>query len=448
MQFTLMDQKTLATNPGLVRGIGRWDLVAVTINGIIGAGIFGLPSKVFALIGPYSLIAFVVCGMVVSLIVLCFAEVGSRFSGTGGPYLYAREAFGPITGFEVGWLVWLARLTAFAANCNLLIEYSGYFWPSVNSGWTRTLAISAIITTLTIINIVGVRNTALFSDVATIAKLIPIVLFIVAGFFFLNSQNFVPVAKPDFGNFSQSVLLLIYAFTGFEMAMIPAGEVRDPKRNVPFAILTTMAVVALTYILVQIVCVGTLPGLAESKRPLADAGYQFLGGAGAAVITAGAMISIIGNLTVLTLAAARLPFAMAEQKELPAIFAATHSRFHTPHVAILGTGAIMLVLALVGDFITGATISTIARLLAYTTTCAALPVLRRRMTEPAQFKIPLGMAVSILSLILIVWLLMHSTPREARDTAVAATTGLVIYAAYKLKRRLSKTEQATNPPSA
>ncbi len=443
-----MIQNTEGAKPGLVRGIRRWDLVAVAINGIIGAGIFGLPSKVFALIGPYSLIAFLACGLVVLLIVVCFAEVGSRFSETGGPYLYARETFGSMVGFEVGWLVWLARLTAFAANCNLLVEYSGYFWPGLNLGWTRIVAISVIVLTLTIVNIGGVRNAALFSDVATIAKLIPIVLFILTGLFFLNSQSFVPVANPSFGNFSQSVLLLVYAFTGFEMAMIPAGEVRDPKRNVPFAILTSLGIVALTYILIQIVCVGTLPELAASRRPLADAGYQFLGGVGASVITAGAMISITGNLTVLILAAARLPFAMAEQKELPGIFAATHSRFHTPHVSICATSAIMLALALSGDFITGATISTIARLLAYATTCAALPLLRRRKSEPPKFKAPFGMTVSVLALILIVWLLMHSTPREARDTVIAASAGLAIYAAYKLIKRSSKTEQVADSPTA
>jgi len=443
-----MNQTTAVTQTGLIRGIKRWDLVAIAINGIIGAGIFGLPSKVFALIGSYSVLAFVVCALVVSLIMLCFAEVGSRFTETGGPYLYARQAFGPIAGFEVGWLVWLARATAFAANCNQLVEYTAYFLPGINSGWPRAVTITLVVTVLTIINTVGVRNAALFSDVATIAKLIPILLFIVAGLFFLNSQSFVPAATPGFGDFSQSVLLLIYAFTGFEMAMIPAGEVKEPKRNMPFAILTTLIVVALTYILVQIVCVGTLPELAASKRPLSDAGFQFMGTLGATVITVGAMISITGNLTVLILAAARLPYAMAEQKELPGIFAATHARFHTPHVAIWGTGAIMLALALSGDFITGVTISTIARLLAYATTCTALPVLRRRESEPAQFKLPFGLAISVLSLVLIVWLLMHSTPLEARDTAVAAAAGLVIYAAYKLKRRSSKTEKAADSPPA
>src|SRR6266576_1920400 len=145
-------------NRSLVRGIRRWDLVAVTINGIIGAGIFGLPSKVYGLIGAYSLIAFVVCALVVMLIILCFAEVGSRFNETGGPYLYAREAFGPMVAFEVGWLVWLARLTAFAANCNLMISYLGFFWPAANNFWPRATVIVLVVLALTAINILGVRQ--------------------------------------------------------------------------------------------------------------------------------------------------------------------------------------------------------------------------------------------------------------------------------------------------
>lgn len=435
-----MTQSTTAGSTGLLRGIRRWDLVAIAINGILGAGIFGLPSKVFGLIGPYSLLAFAACALVVLLIVLCFAEVGSRFSETGGPYLYARAAFGPVAGFEVGWLMWLARMTAVAANCNLLMEYATFFWPGVNSGWTRVAVVTVVLGVLTLINVVGVRNAALFSDVSTIAKLIPIALFIGAGFFFLNRQNFAFTVQPSLGDFSQSVLLLIYAFTGFEMAMIPAGEVRDPRRSVPFAILTSLGVVAVVYILIQVVCVGTLPELAASKRPLADAGSRFLGVVGGSVITAGAIISIIGNLAVLILAAARLPFAMAGQKELPRIFAATHPVYRTPYISIWVTGTLMLVLTLSGNFIYGVTISTIARLLAYFLTCAGLPILRRRETEPPAFTAPLGVPIAMLSLALIVWLLAHSTQREARDAAVAVAAGLLIYAAYQFKQRFSEKE--------
>lgn len=425
------------TDEGLVRGIRRWDLVAIAINGIIGAGIFGLPSRVFSLIGPYSIIAFVACALVVALIILCFAEVGSRFNDTGGPYLYAREAFNPAVAFEIGWLIWLARVTAFAANCNLLINYLAYFWVGAADTFWRATVIVLVVAVLAVINLLGIRQAAIVSNVFTIGKLVPIIIFIGAGLFFLNPQAFVPGPSPDSANFSQSVLLLVYAFTGFEMATIPAGEVRDPQRNVPRALFIAILVVAVLYILIQIVCVGTLPGLQNSQKPLADAGAQFLGPAGGAIISAGAIISITGNLNILMLSGSRLPFAMAEQKQLPAFIASVHRSFFTPYVAILLTAGLMLFLTLKSSFVAALTISTIARLITYGSTCIALPVFRRRAVAPAAFHLPGGTIVALLSLVLIVWLLLHSTLQEAKAAALAGGVGLAIYLSYWLYSRSS-----------
>src|SRR5204862_1442666 len=220
-----------STDAGLIRGIRRWDLAAAAVNGIIGAGIFGLPSKVFALTGAYSLLAFLACALVATLIIVCFAEVGSRFTQTGGPYLYAREALGPLIGFEVGWLMWLARLTAFAANGNLLVGYLSYFWEPAGSGAWRAVIIAAIVTLIMAVNVIGGRDAARMSNFFTIGKLLPIVLFIAVGLFFLAPERFSAGPAPGYPQFSTSVLLLVYAFTGFEMAAIPAGEVRDPQRD-------------------------------------------------------------------------------------------------------------------------------------------------------------------------------------------------------------------------
>jgi APA family basic amino acid/polyamine antiporter len=426
-----MDQPTRA---GLVRGIRRWDLVAIAINGIIGAGIFGLPSKVFSLIGSYSLFAFGACALVVTLIILCFAEVGSRFDETGGPYLYAREAFGPTIAFEVGWLIWLARLTAFAANCNLLIIYLGYFWPGATTTLWRAAVVTAVVVFLTTINILGVRQAAIVSNFFTIGKLIPMLIFIAAGLFFLNPHAYVLGPRPSSAAFSQSVLLLIYAFTGFEMAVIPAGEVRDPQKHLPRALLIAIAVVALSYILIQIVCVGTLPELAQSEKPLADAATRFLGTAGGAIISAGAIISITGNLNIVLLSGSRVPFAMAEQNQLPSFVAKVHRRFFTPHIAIVCTAVLMLVLTLKQSFVQALTISAIARLLTYVATCASLPVLRRTNAPPALFRLRGGTAISILALLLAVWLLAHSTLGEAITAAIAAVVGLLVYLGYRLVR--------------
>jgi APA family basic amino acid/polyamine antiporter len=430
------------TREGLIRGIRRWDFVALVVNAIIGAGIFGLPSKVYGSIGSYSLIAFAVCALVVTLIILCFAEVGSRFETTGGPYLYAREAFGSIVGFEVGWLLWLARITAFAANCNLLINYLGFFWPPANVGAWRVIIISATVVLLTIINIVGVRNAAIFSNLFTVGKLIPLILFVAVGLFFVNTGNFSFSSQPNlpqlsYATFSYSVLLLVYAFTGFEMAVIPTGEVQNPQRSIPIGLLIAIGVVATLYILIQVVCIGTLPGLAspEMKAPLADAGNVFLGRAGASIISAGAIVSITGNLSLIILGSARIPFAMAEQGQLPRILASTHKRFHTPHLTTLLSAAVMLVVTISGTFIYALTISTIARLLAYASTCAALPKLRGMSDAPqARFKVPAGIIVSIAALVLAGWLLSNSGWNEARDAGIAAALGLLIYLAFKLSQ--------------
>jgi APA family basic amino acid/polyamine antiporter len=416
------------TREGLVRVVRRWDLVALAVNAIIGAGIFGLPSEVFGRIGVYSLIAFAVCAVAVTLIIVCFAEVSSRFSDTGGPYLYAREAFGPLVGFEVGWLNWMARLTAFAANCNLLVAYASGFVPSAASGLGRTATICTVVAALTVVNVVGVRKAANVSNVLTVAKLGPLLLFVVAGCFFIDPRAYSPAAAPSFGAFSVSVLLLVYAFTGFEMAVIAGGEARDPRRDLPYALLIAIAVVTVFYMLIQLVAVGTFPGLAGSTRPIADAAGRFLGPRGALIMTAGALVSILGNLNVILLTASRLPFAMAERGALPRFMAATHRRFHTPHRAILVTAAVVLTLTLSGTFVYAVTISVIARLLAYAATCVALPVFRRRRdAPPALFVVRGGVPIAVVSLLLVAWLLSNVTAVQARDTGLAAALGLAIY---------------------
>ena len=426
---------TKLANEGLVRGIRKWDLVAIAINAIIGAGIFGLPSKVYSLIGSYSLIAFIVCALVVMLIILCFAEVGSRFNETGGPYLYAREAFGRTVAFEVGWLIWLARITAFAANCNLMVSYVGFFWPPANSTAPRAILIILVVLSLTALNVLGVRQAAIASNLFTVGKLIPMVIFIAAGLFFLNPKAFALGAHPSAGAFSQSVLLLIYAFTGFEMAAIPAGEIRDPQKHLPRALLIAIGVVAVLYILIQVVCIGTLPELASSSKPLADAGQRFMGTAGAAIISAGAIISIAGNLNIIMLSGSRVPFAIAEQKQLPSFIAAVHRRFFTPHFAILITAGVMLVLTLKSSFVAALTISAIARLVTYAVTCAALPVLRRRAGVPmAMFKVRGGPVIAVAALLLAAWLLANSTRKEAFQAAIAALVGFLIYVTFRIYR--------------
>jgi amino acid transporter len=271
----------------------------------------------------------------------------------------------------------------------------------------------------------GVRNTANASNVFAAGKLLPLAVFVIAGFFVLDPSRFSFAAAPDYHHFSQSVMLLVYAFTGFEMAVIPAGEVRDPGRDVPRALLIGMTVVVVFYVGIQAVCIGTLPGLAASQRPLADAAARFLGNPGAAMITAGILVSLAGNLNVLILAGSRTIFAMAEGRALPATFAAIHPRFRTPVPAVLATTAVMLALALSHSFIYLATVSTVARLAYYIATCGALPILRQRLTAPPSvFRLRSGSWIAFAAMGLCLWLLSNASLKEARDTAIATGVGV------------------------
>jgi amino acid transporter len=433
-----------SANNKLARAIGRWDLVAMVLNSVIGAGIFGLPSRAFALSGVYSLLAFGICAGLAFLFIVCFAEVGSRFSGTGGPYLYARAAFGRFAGFEMGWLLWLTRVTAFGSLTNLLIGYLSIFWPAAAAGWARAAVITGLIIFLTAINLVGVRSSALFINIFTIAKMMVLVTFIAVGFFFISPAAYSLAKVPTYGQMSQTVLLLVFAFTGFEAAVIPAGEIINPQKRMPFALLTGTAIIAVLYILIQTVAIGTLPTLAESNRPIADAAARMLGSGAAAFVAAGAVISTAGTLNSMFLSAPRIVYAMAEDRHLPRAFASVHRRFRTPQIAILATGVVMYVLTLSGSFVGLAAISTIIRLLAYGATCAALIALRRRSdAPPALFTAPLGIpiaagAIGLTILLLSTSLLSTATARtELKISGIAAAAGIAYYLAALGARRFS-----------
>lgn len=422
------------TDEKLVRGMSRWDLTAVAINTMIGTGIFILPAGVFGLIGSFSLVAFVACAVIVGLIVLCFSEVSSRFQVTGGMYLYGREAFGPEIGFEVGWLYWIVRVATFAANCNAMLAYLGFFIPGANEAFARIAIITTVVVGITIVNLLGVRETAIVTNIFTVGKIVPLLIFAAVGVFFIQPANFNFESVPNNEAFAAAVLMLMYAYMGFEAAAIPAGETKDPQKSVPFALLTALGFCAVLFIIVQTVAIGTLPGLAASKTPLADAAGQFMGSFGAGFIALGALISVLGNLNGGFLASSRIPFAMAEQKEIPQLFSRTHPKFRTPYFAIFLTGIVVLILTIFTTFLTAVTIAAITRLVVYATTCLALPVFRQRSDiPPAKFTAPLGVLAAVLSIALIGWLLANvDFKKEGLPILIAAAIGLVIYFAYRI----------------
>jgi basic amino acid/polyamine antiporter, APA family len=417
----------------LVREIGRWDLVGVGINAIIGAGIFGLPARIYELSGPAALIAYAICGVACLLISLCFAEVSSRFSDTGGPYLYARAAFGPMVGFEIGWLRWLGLIVAFAANVNLLVVYTRFIWPIANDGASQALFVTAIVVGLTAINVLGIRQTTIASNIFALAKLLPLLIFVGIGLFFVEAHKLAVVSPPTFGGFTTSVVLVLYAFTGFEAVTITAGEIRDPQRTLPFGLFATLAIVTSMYILIQAVYIGTVTAEA-SAAPLADAGRRFLGSAGAYLISVGAIVSIVGNLNGKLLAAPRLIFAMAERQQLPGLLGAVHERLRTPYVSIIVSAALALAFALSSTFIQLVTISVLVQVITYAVCCASLPVLRRKAGVPAAaFRSPFGPAIAVTSLSLCAWLLSNSSVPEMMTTAAAAAVGALAYAVSRIR---------------
>jgi APA family basic amino acid/polyamine antiporter len=217
--------------PGLLRALGRWDLLALVINGIVGAGIFGLPAKVQALLGVYGLGAILVCAAIIGLVILCFAEVASRFTETGGPFIYAGAAFGPLPGFLTGWLLWIARVTGCCAICSLLLQYLADLSPVMNQGAGRSATATVIISGLTVIHVQGIRRAALFGNLVTLAKLLPLLLFVAIGLFHIDWTRFQHAEPPINERFAQAVLLLGFAFVGWESVVVAAGETRDPRRS-------------------------------------------------------------------------------------------------------------------------------------------------------------------------------------------------------------------------
>jgi APA family basic amino acid/polyamine antiporter len=390
----------------LVRAIGRWSLVALVVNSIIGSGVFGLPSAVAGLIGNYSPYAVLAAGAGMSVIIACFAEVASRFQQAGGPYLYARAAFGRLMGIQTAWMLWLGQVAAPAANANLFVIYLGEFFPHAKDPLPRALILTLLVGLLTVINIRGVRAGAQVSNLFTAAKLVPLFAVIILGILVLQAHHWQiaspAIANPGISQWLKAMLLLVFAYGGFETALAPMSEAKNPRRDAPFALFTALLLCTALYALIQWIVVGVLPNAAHSQRPLADVALLAAGPIGAALVAVGALISFYGYLSAKILAMPRVPFALAEQGDFPKPFAAIHPRFHTPYISILVFAAMVWGLALIGDFKWNVTLSAVARLLYYGVGCAALPVLRRKsaVDASAMFTLPAGNFFAVLGVIL------------------------------------------------
>jgi basic amino acid/polyamine antiporter, APA family len=415
----------------LRRELGKWDLTAIGVNQVIGSAIFLLPSQVAAQVGSWSPFAFIAMGFASLLVALCFAEVGSRFEGTGGPYLYTRAAFGRFVGFEVGWMQWVARVTSQASIANAIALALGFYWPFITAGALRGSTIAVITLALGWINFRGIRLSAFAINFFTIAKLLPLTLFIVVGVWFAEVSRLTPSGAVSAQQASTAALLLIFVFGGYDVIGVPAGEASNPRRHVPFAFVATILVVTAVMTLAQVVAMATLPNLPLSKTPLADASLVLMGTAGALLMSAGSVVSMTGNNLGAVLTGSRMLFALAENGELPRFFAAIHPRYRTPSNAVVFSTLAALGLALSGSFVILAVASAVARLITYTGACAATLQLRsaraRQHVSPATFVIPLGPLVPILAIGVSLLILAGATREHLLGGAAGLAAGAVLF---------------------
>ena len=419
----------------LNRGIRKWDLVLLVINSIIGAGIFGLPSKVFKLSGSYSLLAFGVCAIVAGVFIFVFAEVSSRFDKTGGPYVYVMEAFGPFAAFLVGWLLILGRVFNYATLINLLVVYFSFFSPVFAEPEGRLASILMLTTFLSWLNYIGVKDSTRFNNFITIAKLVPLAIFIIVGFFFLQPQRFSFSTVPALSSFTGSVLLLVFAFGGFESAIVNAGEMTDPRKNLPFALLVAAGVVVIFYCLIQFVSIGTLPTLASSEKPLADAAGVMMGKTGSLLITFGAGISITGTLNAIMLSGSRVSFALSEQDQFPKLFAWVHPRYRTPSWSILFFTIIVSIVSIAWSFMSALNVAVIIRLVMYSSVCAALIKLRKKTEAKNYFKLRYGIPLAVAGVVLTICLLTSSKWKEILDFLIWLGAGLLLFGVINVLKK-------------
>ena len=414
--------------PGLVRAVSRWQIVGLAINDVIGSGVYLLPAAAAALLGNASILAVVLAGVAVALLVLCFAEAASYFDEPGAGYIYTREAFGSFVGFEVGWMTWLARVASIASLANGFAQATAFLWPPAATGVPRVALIVGLIALLTWINVVGVKQGARTAVVLTIAKTAPLVVFILIGIFFVDWSTLTPMELPRPDVLGEASLLLLFAYAGFENTPAAAGEYRNPQRDVPFALLTMILIVTLVYTGTQLVALGTLPNVAQSQSPVAEAAGRFLGPAGALLMTLGAMISIGGNVGNTILAGPRYLFALATDGYGPRALAAIHPKYRTPAASIITLSVVSLALALSGSFVQLALLSIIARLTTYIGTAAAVPILRRKFgNRPNVVRLPGGMTIPVLALLLSLAFLASAEWKNLVAGLIALVIGAILY---------------------
>ena len=425
-----------AREAGLLRALGVFGLAASIVNVTIGGGIFRLPAspEVSGRLGAAAPVAYIVCAVAMALIVMCFAEAGSRISSTGGPYAYVEAAFGPLAGFLAGVLLWLTGITAMSAVATIFADNVARLVPAMGPRGARIALLVVVFAVLTAVNVRGVRQGARLNAVSTILKIAPLLLLSLVGVFAIEPANLRWTTAPEASDVTRASIFLIFAFAGIESALVPSGEVKDPARTVPRAVFLAMAIVTLLYIVLHLVAQGTLgPALVGSKTPLADAAGRVLGSWGAALLSVGVVLSTFGYLSGMTLATPRSLFAFARDGFLPSGLAAVHPRFRTPHLAIMVQASLASLLATTNGFEALAIIANVSALLVYLAVALSAWQLRRRDVRAGgiPFRLPGGAIAPLLASVVIIALLSSI---KVRDWGVLAAVLAVACGVYWVAR--------------
>jgi len=432
-----MTEPLAAGERSLVRAIGTWSLAAGVINVTVGGGIFRLPADVAGALGAAAPIAYVVCSVAMGLIVLCFAEAGSRVAMTGGPYAYVELAFGPYLGFLTGVLTWLLGTTAVAAVSTVFAANAAKLFPAFEDPVMRGVLLVASFAIVATINILGVKQGSRLNAIGTVAKLAPLLLLVLVGALFVQRSNLVVTTAPAIGDVTRASIVLIFAFSGVESALVPSGEVKDPARTVPRAVFLAMLAITVLYIAIQLVAQGVLgAALSKSTTPLADAAGEVFGPWGSVLLLSAVVVSTFGYLSGMTLAIPRALFAFGRDGYLPAAIAAVHPRYHTPHVSIAVQSALACTLAITSAFGSLAIIANVAALLVYLACSLAAWQLRRRDVRAGgiPFRVPGGAVVPLLSCAMIIGLLSSITLPEWRVLGLVLGLASALFVVTRRRR--------------
>lgn len=428
--LTTNKASTTETEP-LVRSLGLWGMWLLVVNGLVGAGIFGLAGGAARLAGDYSLWVFLGCALLILPILLCFAELASYFSGTGGPVRYVGSAFGAAAGFQAGWLYYLARVVSVAANSALLVDSISYFWPEASIPLWRTFILACICAGFTFVNVVGAVQSIRTLGVLTIAKFGVLLMLVVVGIWQYQPPDpgtLFPATNTDLNlDLGAATLLMVYAFVGFESAVVPAGEAKNPQRDIPRALLLGLGMVTALYMLVQWVSMVTVPDIASSTTPLLDVAAALGGTVGAAILMFGVICSVGANLLGAMFSTPRISYALARDGSLPAWFGQVHSTFRTPANAIIFFGVLAFILAAFGSFIYLASATVLIRALLYGLCCGAIPKLRPQFARSHSFRLPGAYAIPILGLLACAWLIWQVKLNAVLLTVALLAVGTVLY---------------------